>query len=77
MESVVLYFRVTLPSRSYSSVNPPQLVQGELGQALGRIRTPDAIEALIKLSHPPTRLFKRTPPWVRVAAVEALAARMR
>jgi HEAT repeat protein len=48
-------------------------VQGELVQALGRIGTPDAIQALIKLSHQPTRFFKRTPPWVRVAAVEALA----
>ena len=48
-------------------------VQGELVQGLGRIGTPDAIQALIKLSHQPTRFFKRTPPWVRVAAVEALA----
>jgi HEAT repeat protein len=48
-------------------------VQRELVAALGRIGTPDAIQALIKLSHPPTRFFKRTPPWVRVAAVEALA----
>jgi HEAT repeat protein len=40
--------------------------------ALGRIGTPDAVQALIKVSQPAGRLFGRRPAALRVAAVEGL-----
>jgi HEAT repeat protein/PBS lyase HEAT-like repeat-containing protein len=48
-------------------------VQRELILALGRIGTPDAVQALIKLAEPSGGLFKRKPSLLRIAAVEALA----
>jgi HEAT repeat protein len=40
--------------------------------ALGRIGTPEAVQALAKAAQSAGRLLRRTPPAVRVAAVEAL-----
>jgi len=47
-------------------------VQRELLLGLGRIGTPDAVQALIKYSHPAGRLFGRRPVAIRLAAVEGL-----
>jgi len=47
-------------------------VQRELVLALGRIGSPDAVQALIKLAQPTGRIFGRKPAALRVAAVEAL-----
>ena len=47
-------------------------VQRELLVALGRIGTPDAVQALIKYSHSAGRLFGRRPAAIRLAAVEGL-----
>jgi hypothetical protein len=47
-------------------------VRRELILALGRIGTPDAVQALTKVAQPSGRLFGRTPTPLRVAAVEAL-----
>lgn len=48
-------------------------MQRELVLALGRIGTPDAVQALIKVAEPGGSLFNRKPSALRVAAVEALA----
>src|SRR5205809_4646497 len=47
-------------------------VQRELMLALGRIGSPDAVQALIKFAQPTGRIFGRKPAGLRVAAVEAL-----
>ena len=47
-------------------------VQRELVLALGRIGSPDAVQALIKFAQPTGRIFGRKPAALRVAAVEAL-----
>jgi HEAT repeat protein len=47
-------------------------VERELILALGRIGSPDAVQALIKFAQPSGRLFGRKPTALRVAAVEAL-----
>lgn len=47
-------------------------VERELILALGRIASPDAVQALIKFAQPSGRLFGRKPTGQRVAAVEAL-----
>jgi HEAT repeat protein/PBS lyase HEAT-like repeat-containing protein len=47
-------------------------VQRELVLALGRIGSPDAVQALIKFAQPSGKLFGRRPTALRVAAVEAL-----
>ena len=47
-------------------------VERELTLALGRIGSPDAVQALIKLAQPAGRLFGRKPVAKRVAAVDAL-----
>jgi len=47
-------------------------VERELILALGRIASPDAVQALIKFAQPSGRLFGRKPTPLRVAAVEAL-----
>jgi HEAT repeat protein len=47
-------------------------VQRELVLALGRIGSPDAVQALIKFAQPSGKLFGRRPTGLRVAAVEAL-----
>jgi HEAT repeat protein len=47
-------------------------VERELILALGRIGSPDAVQALIKFAQPSGKLFGRTPTVLRVAAVEAL-----
>ena len=44
----------------------------ELLLALGRIGSPDAVQALIKWAQPAGRIFGRRPSVLRVAAVEAL-----
>jgi HEAT repeat protein len=44
----------------------------ELVLALGRIGSPDAVQALIKIAQPSGRLFGRKPSGLRVTAVEAL-----
>jgi HEAT repeat protein len=49
-----------------------ETVQRELVLALGRIGTPDAVQALIKVAQPSGRLFGRRPTPLRLAAVEAL-----
>jgi HEAT repeat protein len=49
----------------------PEVVR-ELIFALGRIGSPDAVQALIKLAQPSGRLFNRKPSALRVTAVEAL-----
>ena len=49
-----------------------ETVQRELILALGRIGTPDAVQALIKVAQPAGRLFGRKSVVLRVAAVEAL-----
>jgi HEAT repeat protein len=49
-----------------------EAVQRELILALGRIGSPDAVQALIRFAQPSGRLFGRRPTAVRVAAVEAL-----
>jgi HEAT repeat protein len=49
-----------------------ETVQRELLLALGRIGTPDAVQALIKVAQPSGRLFGRKPTPLRLAAVEAL-----
>ncbi len=47
-------------------------VERELILALGRIASPDAVQALIKFAQPSGRLFGRKPTPLRVASVEAL-----
>src|SRR2546430_15811866 len=47
-------------------------VQRELMLALGRIGSPDAVQALIKFAQPTGRIFGRKPAALRVAAGEAL-----
>jgi HEAT repeat protein len=47
-------------------------VQAELFRALGRIGTPEAIDALVRAAQPGGRLFGRRPSGPRVAAVEGL-----
>ena len=47
-------------------------VQIAMIAALGRVATPDAIQKLLKLAQPETRLFKKKATNVRVAAVQAL-----
>jgi HEAT repeat protein len=47
-------------------------VRRELILALGRIGTPDAVQALIKVAQPAGFLFGRKPAALRLAAVEAL-----
>ena len=47
-------------------------VRRELVLALGRIGTPDAVQALIKFAQPSGQLFNRKPVAIRLAAVEAL-----
>ena len=49
-----------------------EAVGRELILALGRVATPDAVQALIKVAQPAGRIFGRKPAAVRVAAVEAL-----
>jgi HEAT repeat protein len=49
-----------------------EAVQRELILALGRIGSPEAVQALIRFAQPSGRLFGRRPTAVRVAAVEAL-----
>jgi HEAT repeat protein len=49
-----------------------EAVQRELILALGRIGTPDAVQALIKIAQPAGRLFGRKPTGLRLAAVEGL-----
>jgi HEAT repeat protein len=49
-----------------------EAVQRELILALGRIGTPDAVQALIKVAQPSGFLFGRRPVALRLAAVEAL-----
>jgi HEAT repeat protein len=49
-----------------------ETVQRELILALGRIGTPDAVQALIKIAQPAGRLFGRKPTGLRLAAVEGL-----
>jgi len=49
-----------------------EAVQRELVLALGRIGSPDAVQALIKFAQPTGRIFGRKPAGLRVAAVEAL-----
>jgi hypothetical protein len=47
-------------------------VERELILALGRIGSPDAVQALIKVAQPAGRIFGRKPSGLRLAAVEAL-----
>jgi len=47
-------------------------VERELILALGRIGSPDAVQALIRFAHPSGKLFGRKSTSVRLAAVEAL-----
>ena len=47
-------------------------VERELILALGRIGSPDAVQALIKFAQPSGKLFGRKPSGLRLAAVEAL-----
>ena len=49
-----------------------EAVLRELILALGRIGSPDAVQALIKLAQPSGRIFGRKPAALRAAAVEAL-----
>jgi HEAT repeat protein len=49
----------------------PEVVR-ELIFALGRIGSPDAVQALIKIAQPAGKLFGRKPSALRVTAVEAL-----
>jgi HEAT repeat protein len=48
-------------------------VQRTLLLALGKMGTPDAIEKLVEIAEPDTRIFKKKPTALRVAAVIALA----
>ena len=47
-------------------------VSRELMLALGRIASPDAVQALIKFAQPSGKLFSRKPTAQRITAVEAL-----
>jgi len=49
-----------------------EAVERELILALGRIGSPDAVQALIKFAQPAGRIFGRKPTELRLAAVEAL-----
>jgi len=49
----------------------PEVVR-ELIFALGRIGSPDAVQALIKIAQPSGKLFSRKPAALRITAVEAL-----
>src|SRR2546422_8236526 len=49
-----------------------EAVERELILALGRIASPDAVLALIKVVQPAGRVFRRKPTGLRMAAVEAL-----
>jgi len=49
-----------------------EAVEQELMLALGRIGSPDAVQALIKFAQPGGKLFGRKPTGLRVTAVEAL-----
>jgi HEAT repeat protein len=48
-------------------------VKRELLHALGRIGTPDAVRALIKMAQPGGKIFGRRPTAVRLAAIDGLA----
>ncbi|MGH7318218.1 MAG: HEAT repeat domain-containing protein, partial [Candidatus Rokuibacteriota bacterium] len=49
-----------------------EAVERELILALGRIGSPDAVQALIKFAQPAGRIFGRKPTELRLAAIEAL-----
>jgi HEAT repeat protein len=49
----------------------PEVVR-ELIFALGRIGSPDAVQALIKIAQPAGKFFGRKPSSLRITAVEAL-----
>jgi HEAT repeat protein len=49
----------------------PDVVR-ELTFALGRIGSPDAVQALIKMAQPSGKFFGRKPSGLRITAVEAL-----
>jgi HEAT repeat protein len=49
-----------------------ETVERELMLALGRIGSPDAVQALIKFAQPGGKLFGRKPAALRITAVEAL-----
>src|SRR6266705_3038623 len=49
-----------------------ETVERELILALGRIGSPDAVQALIKFAQPAGRMFGRKPSALRLAAIEAL-----
>lgn len=53
-------------------VEEDEVARREMIYALGRIGTPEAVQALIKIAQPSGRLFDRKPAAIRLAAVEAL-----
>src|SRR5437899_2190228 len=63
---------VALPVVVAMEEEKDEAVVRELILALGRIGSPDAVQALIKWAQPTGRFFGRKPSELRVAAVEAL-----
>ena len=63
---------VVMPLVTVLQGEEDEAVRRELILALGRIGTPDAVQALIKIAQPSGMLFDRKPVATRLAAVEAL-----
>ena len=63
---------LVLPLVSIAEAEESGDVQAEFFRALGRIGSPEAVEALVRAAQPGGRLFGRRPSGPRVAAVEGL-----
>jgi HEAT repeat protein len=63
---------LALPLVSIAEAEESGDVQAELFRALGRIGSPEAVDALVRAAQPGGRLFGRRPSGSRVAAVEGL-----
>jgi HEAT repeat protein len=65
-------FALAMPLVVAMGEEADEAVERELMLALGRIGSPDAVQALIKFAQPAGRFFGRKPSGRRLAAVEAL-----
>ncbi len=65
-------FALAMPLVVAMAEETDEAVERELILALGRIGSPDAVQALIKFAQPSGRFFARKPSGRRLAAVEAL-----
>jgi len=63
---------LTTPLALAAEEEPDQRLQSEYYRALGRIGTPDALQALISAAQPGGRFFRRRRATLRMAAIEGL-----